>query len=131
MSSTEAEYVALSTTAQENLSIKFLLKELGYAMIMPTTIYGDNQGAIQLTINHAQHKRTRHIDIKSHYVRDLEAKGEIVISKIPTELMIADLLTKNTSKKVYYTLIHSLLGWNIIRPCEERIQVYERLLKEK
>lgn len=131
MSSTEAEYVALSTTAQENLCIKFLLKELGYSMIMPTTIYGDNQGAIQLTINHAQHKRTRHIDIKFHYVRDLETKGEIVISKIPTESMVADLLTKNTSKKVYHSLIQSLLGWNIIRPCEERIQVYERLLKDR
>jgi len=54
-------------------------------MTMPITIYCDNQGAIQLTINHAQHKRTRHIDIKFHYGRDLEAKGEIVISKISTE----------------------------------------------
>ena len=100
MSSTEAEYVALSTTAQDNLCIKFLLKEWGYATTMPTTIYCDNQGAIQLTINHSQHKRTRHIDIKFHYMRDLEAKGEIVISKIPTEYMIADLLTKNTLRKV-------------------------------
>jgi len=131
MSSTEAEYVAISTTAQENLCIKFLLREWGYSMIMPTTIYGDNQSSIQLVINHAQHKRTRHIDIKFHYVRDLETKGEIVISKVPTESMIADLLTKNTSKKVYHTLIQSLLGWSRIRPCEERIQVYERLLKDK
>ena len=70
-------------------------------MTMPITIYCDNQGAIQLTINHSQHKRTRHIDIKFYYIRDLEAKGEIVISNIPTEYMIGDLLTKNISRKYW------------------------------
>lgn len=57
-----------------------LLKEWGYSKIIPTTIYGDNQGAIQLTINHAQHK-TRDIDIKFHYVPDLEAKGRLLFPR--------------------------------------------------
>lgn len=131
LSSTEAEYLALSTTAQENICIKFLLRDWGYKIMMPTTIYCDNQGAIQLTINHAQHKRTRHIEIKYHYVRDLESTGQIVISKMHTTNMIADLLTKIVSKKVYDNLIQQLLGWGAIYPCEERLEVYQRLIENK
>ncbi len=91
LSSTEAEYIALSSTAQETNWIKSLLREWGYKMTIPTTLYCDNQGAIQLTINKTQRKRTRHVEIKYHHVRNLEQIGEIVVAKIHTSAMIADL----------------------------------------
>lgn len=123
LSSTEAEYVALSSTAKETTWIKSLLREWGYNMKIPTTLYCDNQGAIQLTINKNQRKRTRHIEIKYHHIRNLEQSGEIIIAKIHTSNMIADLLTKNTSTNKHLT--NSLMGYGEILPCLERIRKIE------
>jgi len=120
LSSTEAEYIALSSTAQETSWIKSLLKEWGYKMAIPTTLYCDNQGAIQLTTNKTQRKRTRHVEIKYHHVRNLEQIGEIVVSKIHTSAMIADLLTKVSSANNH--LKNALMGFGEILPCEERIK---------
>ncbi len=94
---------------------------------MGITLYCDNQGAIQLTIQHSQRKRTRHVDIKYHHIRDLNDKGEIIISKIHTSNMIADILTKNTSTNTFNSLKGSLIGDGIILPCKERIQKFKEI----
>ncbi len=127
LSSTEAEYIALSTTAQETIWLKTLLRELGYQMRIPTTLFCDNQGAIQLTKNGNQRKRTRHVGIKYHHVRNLEEIGEIIVSKMHTSNMIADILTKNCSANNH--LRNSLMGYGEILPCQERVKKIQQKQK--
>ena len=69
----------------------------------------DNQGAIALSKNPKYHPRTKHIDIKCHFIRDKVAKKEIVLDYCPTEQMLADLLTKPLGKTLFQRL-RGLMG---------------------
>ena len=60
----------------------------------PTTICVDNQGAMKLADNPQFHNRTKHIDIRYHFVRDTLAAGEITLRYLPTADMVADVLNK-------------------------------------
>ena len=67
---TEAEYMASSDASQKAVWIRYLLPELGKQLDGPTTIHGDNMGAIALAKNPVDHKRTSHINVSYHLVRD-------------------------------------------------------------
>jgi hypothetical protein len=54
----------------------------------------DNESAIKLANNPVQHSRTKHIDIRHHFLRDHEAKGDIALRHVCTERQLADILTK-------------------------------------
>ena len=69
-SSSEAEYVALISATQEAVWLRRLMKDIGRQMGAPTTIYEDNQGAIELAKNAKCHNRTEHIDICHHFVSE-------------------------------------------------------------
>ena len=90
LSTSEAEYVALSMAAQEATWLQKLSMELKMPS-KPITLLEDNQGAIALTIAHS---RTKHIDIRFHSVREAQQDGVIDIQYCPTEEMVADVLTK-------------------------------------
>lgn len=98
LSSTEAEYISMSVAAQEAVFLRALLNELGYTQRQPTIMQQDNQGAICLSKNPGNHKRTKHIDIRHHYIRDLFEDGTIQPQYISTEFMEADILTKNLGR---------------------------------
>ena len=98
LSSTEAEYISLSAAAQEATFLRQLLCELGFMQQKPTIILQDNQGAICMTKTHGNHKRSKHIDIRHHYVRQLTENEIIVPQYISTEHMEADILTKNLGR---------------------------------
>lgn len=61
-------------------------------------IYQDNQGAIALAKNPIFHQRTKHIDIKYHFVREKVESGEVELVYVPTAMMQADFMTKNLPK---------------------------------
>ncbi|XP_035211735.1 secreted RxLR effector protein 161-like [Stegodyphus dumicola] len=86
LSSTEAEYsyMALSEAAKETVYLRRFLKELSYNIEHPTTIYCDNQGAQKITKNSVFHSRTKHIDIRHHFVREVYERGELDVQYIPT-----------------------------------------------
>ena len=91
----EAEYVELSLCSQSLLWIRGILKEIGLKMKEPTPVREDNQAAIDLLSNDlAVSQRTKHIDVRYHFVRDLAAKGVLQVKYTPTERQIADILTK-------------------------------------
>lgn len=103
LSSTEAEYVAISQAAKEAIFIKGFLKELldhSDTIIM----YNDNQSAHKLVSNPVFHNRTKHINVKYHFIRENVEKGDIDLKYIPTNEMIADVLTKGlqSSKHNYF-----------------------------
>ena len=54
----------------------------------------DNESAIKLANNPVQHSRTKHIDIRHHFLRDHEAKGDIALSHVSTDKQLADIFTK-------------------------------------
>lgn len=92
-SSCEAEYIALDAAASEAVWLRLLLKELGYPQ-GPTMIYEDNTSCIDLAHNPENHNRTKHIDVKFHYIRQLIENKEIELSWLETSKMVADTMTK-------------------------------------
>ena len=92
-STTEAEYIAASTAAKEIVWLKLLLKDLGVNIQTPI-LYVDNQSAIKLMRNPEFHQRTKHIDVRYHFIRDLVEKDEIGIEYVGSEDQEADGMTK-------------------------------------
>ena len=91
--------MGLGSTAQESL---YLLQLIGAMDDQNTykcvTVFEDNQGAIALSKNPVNRQRSKHIDIRYHFVRDILQEGKIDIKYCPTEHMVADVLTKATNK---------------------------------
>ena len=108
LSSSEAEYIALSMAAQEATWMQKLLDDL-HVCARPVKIMEDNQGAIAIAKNPVAHARTKHIDIRFHYVRQAVEEGNIEIEYCPTEMMIADLLTKPLSKE-HFERLRQMMG---------------------
>ena len=98
LSTAEAEYVALSTATQEAVWIRKLLHDFGVSQSQATTIMEDNQGAICLARNPVTHSRSKHIDVRYHYIREALSDGFINLQYCPTHDMIADTLTKPLPK---------------------------------
>ena len=94
LSSVEAEYMAAAAATREAVWWRAFLAELGLPPLAPTTVHSDSQGAIGLAKNPEHHKRSKHIDIKHHYVREQVAAGSVVVPYISTNDMVADVLTK-------------------------------------
>jgi hypothetical protein len=93
-SRTEAEYVALSEAAREACWLRSLYEELGFPQLVPTLIRGDNDGSIAIAKNPQFHKRTKHIAIRWHWVRDLVREGHICVGSCRDREQTADVLTK-------------------------------------
>ncbi|KAF1334706.1 Integrase catalytic core protein, partial [Globisporangium splendens] len=105
LSSTEAEYMALSEATQEAVWLKAFMHELGEdAGDGALTVFEDNQGAIALAKNPEFHKRTKHIDIRYHFVREKVEDGQVVLEYCPTQEMLADLMTKPIATAQFDTL---------------------------
>uniref|UniRef100_A0AAG5DV13 Retrovirus-related Pol polyprotein from transposon TNT 1-94 n=1 Tax=Anopheles atroparvus TaxID=41427 RepID=A0AAG5DV13_ANOAO len=92
LSTTESEYIALSEASQEAIWLKRLLRDLGEDVSI--IISEDNQSCLKLLESDKFSNRTKHIDTKYNFVKDLCRKGTIKFVYCPSELMIADLLTK-------------------------------------
>ena len=107
-STTESEYVAASLTSKEVVWARRLLADLGFSQSSPTPLYSDNQSAIRLVQNPEFHKRTKHIDVLFHLIREFQARGEISVSYVPTRLQLADILTKALTPEIFHKLRSAL-----------------------
>ena len=94
LSTAEAEYMSLTSAAQETIYLNCLLVELQKESITAAIINEHNQSAICMTKNPAFHGRSKHIAIKYHFIRDEVKKRKIDVQYCKTEDMIADMLTK-------------------------------------
>ena len=101
LSTTEAEYVAASSAVQKAVWLRLLLNSLGFKQGKPTTINEDNQGCIALSKNPKYHARTKHIDIKHHFIRDLVTANQIDLSYCASHKMVADIMTKPLPKEQF------------------------------
>lgn len=109
LSSAEAEYMAISSTVQEIKWIRQLLNELYICYQHEATILNvDNQAAIAISENDVHHARTKHIDIRHHFVRESIKNKEIQIKWVSTQDQLADIFTKGLHK-VRFNYLRQLL----------------------
>ena len=94
LSSTQAEYVALSEAGREACWLRNLYEELGYHQERPTLIKGDNDGSISMAKNPQFHNRSKHIAIRWHWIRELVEENLINIENCRDPEQTADILTK-------------------------------------
>ncbi|XP_062103402.1 secreted RxLR effector protein 161-like [Humulus lupulus] len=93
LSTTESEYIATTEAIKEAIWIKGLMEEIKLLNDIPT-VYLDSQSYVHLCKNPMFHDRTKHIEIKYHFIRNKVTQGHIVIDKVPTEDNPADMGTK-------------------------------------
>ena len=93
LSTAEAEYIAAGSSCSQLVWMKQLLKEYNVEQDV-MTLYCDNMSAINISKNLVQHSRTKHIDIRHHYIRDLVDDKVITLKHVDTEEQIADIFTK-------------------------------------
>ncbi|GJS52527.1 putative ribonuclease H-like domain-containing protein [Tanacetum coccineum] len=92
-STTEAEYVAAANCCGQVLWVQNQLLDYGFNF-MNTKIHIDNESTICIVKNPVYHSKTKHIEIRHHFIRDCYEKKLISVEKIHTDLNVADLLTK-------------------------------------
>ncbi|KAK0572833.1 hypothetical protein LWI29_037938 [Acer saccharum] len=93
ISTIEAEYVAVTESSKEMIWLQSLLTELRFDQVM-NVLHSNNQSAIYLAKNSAFHSRTKHIDLRYHFIRSLIEEGVLKLVKIAGSKNLADMLTK-------------------------------------
>ncbi|CAD7000790.1 unnamed protein product [Ceratitis capitata] len=106
-SSTESEYMALSEATREALYLREMLNEIGFKH-KGITIYNDSQSAQKLVQSNAFHSRTKHIDVRHHFICEKHQNGDINLNYMSTEDIPADVLTKGLPVEKHYKCIENM-----------------------
>ena len=93
LSTTEAEYTAAAEAVKEAIWLKGLISELGMSQ-KTIDVFCDSSSVIYLSKNPTHHEKTKHIDIKLHFIRNVVSMGVVRMVKIHTDKNPADMLTK-------------------------------------
>jgi hypothetical protein len=109
LSSTEAEYVALSEGIREALWYKNFLTEISVQLKDPIEMAQDNKSTIAIAVNPIRQRHVKHMDIKLKFIEEHIRRNDVVLAYCPTELMIADILTKPLPPKLFIFL-RQLMG---------------------
>lgn len=109
LSSCEAEFMAATAAACQAIWLKKLLSQITGKETGPVTIYIDNRSAIDLAKNPVFHGRSKHIDIRYHFIRECIENGEIIVKHVRTDEQSADSLTKALTT-VKFEKMRQLLG---------------------
>ena len=110
LSSMEAEYVRASQTAQQMLFAQRILESLGLKVKMPMILEVDNTGAIDLANNWSSSTRTKHIDVRHHFLRELVDCGVIKLKFVRSEENVSDIFTKNLAGPLFHKHAKTLCG---------------------
>jgi hypothetical protein len=110
LSSSEAEYYAISEATKELKFVMQLLHSIGISVSLPVMVNVDNVGAIFMSENASATSRTRHVDARYHFVREYIEDGNIKIIFVKSIDNKADPFTKNVSSEVYDKNIGSYLA---------------------
>ena len=98
LSSTEAEYVALTHAVQEGIWLQNSLQQIQVPVPSPLVISTDNNGALSLASNDSSHRRAKHIDICYHFIRSHVENGNFDIVHTPGIINTADIFTKSLGR---------------------------------
>lgn len=119
LSTTEAEYIALSSSLREVIGILNLLQELqqrGFNLNLATptvhcTVFEDNRSCIEIATNHRTRPRTKHLSVRLHHFRSHVLAKTIAIKHISTTNQLADLFTKPLARDAFVRLRNRFMGW--------------------
>jgi hypothetical protein len=103
--------MATCAAVQEAIYLRQLFYDLGLEQREATTIFQDNQGCIALSNNPIYHKRTKHIDVRYHYIRERVESGDVALVHVPSERQLADLMTKPLPRLRLAMLRDMVLGY--------------------
>jgi transposase InsO family protein len=109
LSTCEAELYAEAAAIQEVLWLRGLMEELGLHTRTGSVIYGDNQSAIAVSQNGVRSERTKHVDVKYHFVTEAVERGSIQLRWVPTTQQQADIFTKALAAPVFELLRKQLM----------------------
>lgn len=115
LSTAEAEYMAAGMMATEVMWTRQLLNEMGFEQPAPTVILCDNQPAIQIASDDFHHGRTKHIDIKYHFIKDMVKNNHIKMNHVSSALQQADILTKALGVILFTRLRDQVMQGNTYR----------------
>ena len=101
LSTTEAEYMTLSAVVKELKFIVQLLQTMNIEVELPITVHVDDVEAIWLSNNRTTSDRTKHIDIRTSFVKEYQEDGKIIIKFVKSEDNEADIFTKNTTNTIF------------------------------
>ena len=107
LSTAEAEYVSAASCCAQILWMKHQLLDYGIKY-SKTPIFCDNTSAIAISNNPVMHSKTKHIDVRYHFIRDHVMKNDVEIHFIPTDKQLADIFTKPLDEKTFQNLVSEL-----------------------
>jgi hypothetical protein len=113
LSTAEAEYVAAGACYAQLLWMRLTLRDFG-CEFSKVPLLCDNESAIKLANNPVNYSRTKHIDIRHHFLRDHEAKGDIALIHVSTDKQLADIFTKSLDELRFCALRSEI---NILDSC--------------
>ena len=125
MSSTESEYVAMSMCVMEMDFVRQVIESTDFEVKLPMRLYVDNVSAIDLAKNYSTSGRTKHIDVRFHYIREMIEQGMLEIIFVPTYSNIADIFTKNVSLEKFKMVWEFKMG-RMLKIMTETSQVMVR-----
>ena len=102
-STMEAKYVAACEVAREAVWLKKFLSDLGVVRMeqVPITLFYDNSGVVAQSKDPRNHKKRKHIERKYHIIRDIVARGDVVVAKIESANNLVDPFTKTLSQRAF------------------------------
>jgi hypothetical protein len=103
LSTVETEYVAAGQYCAQLLWMRQTLRDFGYNL-SKVSLLCDNESAIRMAENPIEHSRTKHIDIRHHFLRDHQQKGDIEVFHVSTEIQLADIFTKPLDEQTFCKL---------------------------
>eukprot|EP00253_Pinus_taeda_P023432 PITA_23432 len=108
LSSAEAEYRGAVEASKEALWLRQILSEFGFEQQHPTTLWCDNQSAIQLCKDPVQHQRSKHIELHMHFIRKLIHEHVLEVQYCSTDDQVADIFTKALTEAKFTKLRYKL-----------------------
>ncbi|GKF78499.1 hypothetical protein Tco_0234067, partial [Tanacetum coccineum] len=121
---TEAKYIAMSGCFAQILYIRSQLTDYGF-VFNKIPLYCDNRSAIALCCNNVQHSRSKHIDIRDHFIRDQVEKGVVELYFVTTDYQLTDIFTKALRRERFEFLLPRLGMKSMSPKTLKRLQVGE------
>ena len=106
----EVEFIACPAATQEAIWLRRFLQSLEIVkdVFGPTTVYSDSQDMIAYVKESKYHERTKHIDTKNNFIRDIISRNEVILKYLPTHEMVADPFTKSILRDMFSIHVKSV-----------------------